>query len=387
GYPVMIKAVAGGGGRGMRKVFNDDELTTAFERARSEAQAAFGNPAVYIEKAVERPKHIEVQVLADRYGNVVHLFERDCSIQRRHQKIVEIAPAPSLSEATRQAMGEAAVTLMKHVGYVGLATVEFLVDEDENFYFLEVNPRIQVEHTVTELITGVDLVQAQILVAQGHRLADAPISLPDQAAVTRSGVAIQCRVTTEDPANGFVPDHGRISAYRVATGFGVRVDDGAGYQGAYVSPHYDSLLAKVCTWDRTFAGASRKMLRALREFRVRGVKTNLPFLQNVVVHPTFLAGAADTGFVESHPELYTLPPVRDRGTRLLAYVGHASINNGPGIGRRPKPAFRPAPVPDTSGVPAPAAGTKQLLEERGPEGVARWMLEQERLLLTDGLKS
>src|SRR5690606_8839377 len=239
GYPVMIKAVAGGGGRGMRKVFNDDELTTAFERARSEAQAAFGNPAVYIEKAVERPKHIEVQVLADRYGNVVHLFERDCSIQRRHQKIVEIAPAPSLSEATRQAMGEAAVTLMKHVGYVGLATVEFLVDEDENFYFLEVNPRIQGEHTVSELSTGVDLVQAQVLVAQGYRLADAPISLPDQAAVTRSGVAIQCRVTTEDPANGFVPDHGRISAYRVATGFGVRVDDGAGYQGAYVSPHYD----------------------------------------------------------------------------------------------------------------------------------------------------
>ena len=383
GYPVMIKAVAGGGGRGMRRVANDAELAAAFERARSEAQAAFGNPAVYLEKAVQRPKHIEVQILADRCGNVVHLFERDCSIQRRHQKLVEIAPAPSLSEATRQAMAEAAVAMMKHVGYVGLATVEFLLDEHERFYFLEVNPRIQVEHTVTELITGVDLVQAQILVAQGHKLADPPISLPSQRAVSRSGAAIQCRVTTEDPANGFVPDHGRINAYRVATGFGVRVDDGAGYQDAYVSPHYDSLLAKVCTWDRTFEGAARKMLRALREFRVRGVKTNLPFLQNVVVHPTFLAGAADTGFVEAHPELYTLPEVRDRGTHLLAYVGHATINNGPGVGRRQKPEFRPAPVPDVSRVPVPAAGTKQLLEERGPAGVARWMVEQKRLLLTD----
>lgn len=383
GYPVMIKAVAGGGGRGMRKVHDDAELERAFERARSEAQAAFGDASVYIEKAVERPKHIEVQLLADGHGSVVHLFERDCSVQRRHQKIVELAPAPALSEATRQAMGQAAVRLMQHVGYQGAATVEFLLDADENFYFLEVNPRIQVEHTVTELITGVDLVQAQILIAQGRRLADPPISLPDQSAVTRSGVAVQCRITTEDPGNGFVPDHGRISAYRTATGFGVRVDDGAGYHGAYVSPHYDSLLAKVCTWDRTFEGAARKMLRALREFRIRGVKTNIPFLQNVVVHPVFLAGAADTGFVESNPDLYQLPEMRDRGTRLLSYVGWATVNHGPGVGRGAKPELGPAPLPDLSDVPEPAAGTRRLLEERGPEGVAAWMLERQRLLLTD----
>lgn len=383
GYPIMVKAIAGGGGRGMRVVRTEAELAEAFDRAQSEAAASFGNPAVYIEKFVVQPKHIEVQILADGNGNVVHLFERDCSIQRRHQKIVEIAPAPTLSENTRQTMCDAAVRLMQHVGYSGAATVEFLVDADENFYFLEVNPRIQVEHTVTELITGVDIVQAQILIAQGLRLSDAPISLPDQSAVTRQGFAIQCRVTTEDPANQFVPNHGRIKAYRVATGFGVRVDDGAGYHGAYILPHYDSLLAKVCTWDRTFGGAAQKMLRALREFRVRGVKTNLPFLQNVVVHPAFLSGTIDTGFIDSHPGLYELPAARDRGTRLLQYIGHVSINNGPGIGHGKKPEFPTPPLPVVDADQPTPHGTKQLLSERGPDGVVAWMLDQERLLLTD----
>lgn len=383
GYPLIVKAVAGGGGRGMRTVQSEGDLDEAFARARSEAQAAFGNAAVYMEKYVERPKHIEVQILADKHGQIVHLFERDCSIQRRHQKIVEIAPAPTLSEATRQAMGAAAVRLMEHVRYQGVATVEFLVDAEENFFFLEVNPRIQVEHTVTELITGVDLVQAQIAVAQGRQLADAPISLPDQTAVTRTGVAIQSRVTTEDPANNFVPDHGRIQAYRVATGFGVRIDDGAGYHGAYISPYYDSLLAKVCTWDRTFVGASQKMLRSLREFRIRGVKTNIPFLQNVVIHPDFLAGTTHTGFVDMTPSLYEFPKAQDRGTRLLRYIGHASINNGPGIGPGKKPTFPVAPLPDSkSSAPCPA-GTKQILDERGPEGLAAWMLGEQRLLITD----
>lgn len=383
GYPVIVKAVAGGGGRGMRVVEAEDGLDEAFTRARSEAQAAFGNAEVYMEKYVEQPKHIEVQVLADRFGQVVHLFERDCSIQRRHQKIVEIAPAPTLSEETRQAMGEASVRLMKHVGYHGVATVEFLVDADENFYFLEVNPRIQVEHTVTELITGVDLVQAQIAVAQGSRLSDAPISLSGQEAVTRSGVAIQSRMTTEDPANNFVPDHGRLLAYRVATGFGVRIDDGAGYHGAYISPYYDSLLAKVCTWDRTFAGAAEKMLRSLREFRIRGVKTNIPFLQNVVTHPDFLAGTTHTGFADDTPELYQFPKARDRGTRLLRYIGHASINNGPGVGKGEKPTFVPPPLPQFDPTAKCKPGTKQILDKRGPEGLAAWMLQQERLLLTD----
>lgn len=383
GYPVMVKAVAGGGGRGMRVATTEDELAEAVERARSEAEAAFGNADVYIEKFVPEAKHIEVQVLADKFGQTLHLYERDCSIQRRHQKIVEIAPAPSLSEPTRQALGEAAVRLMASVGYTGLATVEFLVDADENFYFLEVNPRIQVEHTVTELVTGVDLVQAQLLVAKGRRLSEAPISLPDQDAVLCSGVAIQCRITAEDPANDFAPDHGRIHAYRVATGFGVRVDDGAGYHGADIRPHYDSLLAKVCTWDRTLTGASGKMLRALREFRIRGVKTNLPFLKNVVVHPTFLAGSATTAFIDTHQELYEFPEARDRGTRLLRYIGHASLNNGPGMQPGPKPELAIVDKPDGAGDDPLPPGTKQLLDEHGPEAVARWMLEQRRLLVTD----
>lgn len=383
GYPVIVKAVAGGGGRGMRVASSPQELTEAVERARSEAEAAFGRADVYVEKFVPGAKHVEVQVLADKFGQTLHLYERDCSIQRRHQKIVEIAPAPSLSEPTRQALGEAAVRLMASVGYAGLATVEFLVDEDENFYFLEVNPRIQVEHTVTELITGVDLVQAQLLVAQGRRLSEEPISLPSQAAVTRSGFAMQCRITAEDPANDFAPDHGRISAYRVATGFGVRVDDGAGYHGAYILPHYDSLLAKVCTWDRTMAGAAGKMLRALREFRIRGVKTNLPFLRNVVVHPTFLAGEATTTFIDSHEELYEFPEARDRGTRLLRYIGYASLNRGPGVGTGERPATPLVPAPPSVNGEPLLPGTKQLLEAEGPEGVARWMLEQRRVLVTD----
>jgi pyruvate carboxylase len=381
GYPVIVKAVSGGGGRGMRVVRSEAELCDALERAGSEARAAFGDASVYLEKYIERPRHIEVQVIADAHGSVVHLFERDCSIQRRHQKVVEIAPSLALTDTQRQEICGAAVRLLARAGYVGAGTVEFLVDRSGSYYFMEVNPRVQVEHTITEMITGLDIVQAQIRIAEGKRL-DQAIGAPSQAQIERRGYAIQCRVTTEDPTNNFMPDTGRILAYRSPGGNGVRLDGGNSYAGAIVTPHYDSLLVKVCTWGLSFDAAAAKMDRCLKEYRIRGVKTNIPFLENVIGHPAFLAGQVDTDFLARHPELFQFPARRDRGTKLLRYIGDVVVNGGPGVpaGAR-KPPQRKV-VPPAAGGPVPG-GARRLLLEQGPEAFAAWMAGQKRLLLTD----
>lgn len=383
GYPIMIKAASGGGGRGMRIVRNRDELQEALERARSEARSAFGNSDVYIEKFLENPKHIEVQILADQDGNMVHLFERDCSIQRRHQKVVEVAPSLSLSNELRRSINEAALQLMKTAGYTNAGTVEFLVTSDEKFYFIEVNPRIQVEHTITELITGIDIVQSQIRIAEGHVLSDPEVGIPPQAEIVTNGYAIQCRVTVEDPAQDFLPDTGRLLAYRSGGGFGIRLDVGHAFQGANITPHYDSLLVKVSSWALNFEQAARKMLRTLREFRIRGVKTNIPFLENVVQHPDFLSGVYDTSFIDSRPELFRFPKRQDRGTKLLTYIGETIVNGHPGLPKEKKPVFSEPRIPVTSIKQPYPDGTKQLLDDRGADGLVAWIKNQNRLLLTD----
>jgi pyruvate carboxylase len=382
GYPLIIKAALGGGGRGMRIVRSKSEVKEAFERAKSEAKAAFGSDDVYVEKLIEKPKHIEVQILGDHEGNIVHLYERDCSVQRRHQKVVEVAPSVSLSDELRQRICEAAVKLMKSVGYVNAGTVEFLVSGDE-FYFIEVNPRIQVEHTITEMITGIDIVQSQILIADGFPLHSHEVGIPKQEDIRINGYAIQSRVTTEDPLNNFMPDTGKIMAYRSGGGFGVRLDAGNGFQGAVITPYYDSLLVKLSTWALTFEQAARKMLRNLREFRIRGIKTNIPFLENVVQHPKFLSGEYDTSFIDTTPELFVFPRRKDRGTKMLTYIGTVTVNGFPGIGKKKKPVFDKPRVPKLSETEPIPAGTKQILDERGPEGLVRWIQEQPRVLLTD----
>ncbi|HYF92149.1 MAG TPA: pyruvate carboxylase [Symbiobacteriaceae bacterium] len=381
GYPIIVKAVSGGGGRGMRIVRSEAELKDALERAGSEAKAAFGDDSVYLEKYVERPRHIEVQVIADSLGSVVHLFERDCSIQRRHQKVVEIAPSLVLTDTQRQEICGAAVRLLARVGYVNAGTVEFLVDQEGRYYFMEVNPRIQVEHTITEMITGLDIVQAQIRIAEGARL-DQAIGAPSQAQIERRGYAIQCRVTTEDPANNFMPDTGRILAYRSPGGMGVRLDGGNSFAGAVVTPHYDSLLVKVVTWGLTFQDACAKMNRCLMEYRIRGLKTNIPFLQNVIHHPQFLAGNVDTDFLNRYPELFQFPPRRDRGTKLLRYIGHVVVNGGPGVPVGAKKPSLVAITPPKADGPVPD-GARQILLQQGPEQFAAWVASQKRLLLTD----
>ncbi len=316
GFPVMIKAAKGGGGRGMRAVKSAAEFDQAFESARNEARTAFGSPEVFLEKFISRAKHIEVQLLGDEHGNLVHLYERDCSVQRRHQKVVEIAPAPNLSESLRQGILDAAIKIGKEVNYSCAGTVEFLVDVDaQEFYFIEVNPRIQVEHTVTEEITNIDIVKAQILVAQGSHLSDADIGLGNQSDVRLNGFAVQCRVTTEDPANNFMPDYGRVTHYRSAGGMGVRLDAGSAFSGAVVNPFYDSLLTKVTTRGRRFVDAINRMERTLREFRVRGVKTNIPFLTKVMDHPTFVAGDCTTRFIDETPALFQFDHRQNRATR------------------------------------------------------------------------
>ncbi|MGG3018665.1 pyruvate carboxylase [Geobacillus stearothermophilus] len=382
GYPFIIKAALGGGGRGMRIVRSKSEVKEAFERAKSEAKAAFGSDDVYVEKLIEKPKHIEVQILGDHEGNIVHLYERDCSVQRRHQKVVEVAPSVSLSDELRQRICEAAVKLMKSVGYVNAGTVEFLVSGDE-FYFIEVNPRIQVEHTITEMITGIDIVQSQILIADGFSLHSPEVGIPKQEDIRINGYAIQSRVTTEDPLNNFMPDTGKIMAYRSGGGFGVRLDAGNAFQGAVITPYYDSLLVKVSTWALTFERAARKMLRNLREFRIRGIKTNIPFLENVVQHPKFLSGEYDTSFIDTTPELFVFPRRKDRGTKMLTYIGTVTVNGFPGIGKKKKPVFDKPRVPKLSETEPIPAGTKQMLDERGVEGLIRWIQEQPRVLLTD----
>jgi pyruvate carboxylase len=396
GYPVIVKAAMGGGGRGMRVVHAPDRLAESIEAARREAAQAFGVPDVFLEKFVERARHIEVQLLGDRHGHLVHLFERDCSIQRRHQKVVELAPAPALDPAVRSAILEAALAIGRAVRLDNAGTVEFLVDTDTGaFYFIEVNPRIQVEHTVTEVVTGFDLVKSQILIAQGVPLSDPEIGMGDQSAIRVTGYAIQCRVTTEDPASNFVPDFGRLSAYRSASGLGIRLDAGTAFGGAVITPYYDSLLVKVTASGNRFIDAARRMERCLQEFRVRGVKTNIPFLLNLVNHPAFLGGGVTTRFLDETPALFDLPTRQDRATKLLSYIADVIVNGHPDVKGKPRPDLGSA---GTGAVPwhqaavgqllpgKPAtlpAGTRDRLRELGPGPFAAWVRQQKRLLVTD----
>jgi pyruvate carboxylase len=384
GFPVILKAAKGGGGRGMRVVKDESEFIAAFEQAQRESLAAFGSPDVFIEKFISRASHIEVQILGDQHGNLIHLFERDCSVQRRHQKVVEIAPAPNLDPVVRQALCDAAIKIGRAVKYENAGTVEFLVDRDTNqYYFIEVNPRIQVEHTVTEEVTGIDLVKSQILVAQGTPLSDPEIGLPSQESVRTTGFAIQCRVTTEDPTNNFLPDYGRIAHYRSASGMGIRLDAGSAFSGATVNPFYDSLLVKVTARGRRFQDAVNRMERCLQEFRVRGVKTNIQFLIKIVTRPAFLEGKVTTRFIDETPDLFTLPRRRNRATRLLTYLGEIAVNGHPLVKGLPKATRRtPAPVPDCD-LNAPPPGTRNKLLELGPQKFAQWILAQKPLLLTD----
>ncbi len=384
GYPLIIKAAFGGGGRGMRVVDREEDFAGKLEEARRESAAAFGNDAVFLERFVRRAKHIEVQILGDRHGNILHLYERDCSVQRRHQKVVEVAPAAGLDPRIRGELADAAVQLARAAGYYNAGTVEFLVDSDTGeWFFIEVNPRIQVEHTVTEMVTGIDLVRCQIQVAQGLDLHGREMNLPEQAQVPLYGYALQCRITTEDPANGFVPDYGKIHTYRSPAGFGIRLDGGSAYSGAVITPFYDSLLVKTTAWGREFSHACERMDRSLREFRVRGVKTNIPFLENVVNHPDFQAGNVSTRWLEDTPELFRFAARQDRATKILSYLADVIVNGNPAVSGKAAPTrLSPAPVPAHDPSEAPK-GTRQLLLELGPAGFAQWTAQQKRLLVTD----
>lgn len=382
GFPIMLKAVNGGGGRGMRMVDRMANLRDAYDRAKSEAKLAFGSDEIYLEKCIVNPKHVEVQIMGDEHGNVIHLFERDCSIQRRHQKVVETAPASALPVELRQKICNAALKLMKNVHYVNAGTVEFLVTPDGEFYFIEVNPRVQVEHTVTEMITGIDIVQTQIKVAEGYALDSDEIGIKSQDDVRCLGDAIQCRITTEDPMNNFMPDSGKIMVYRSGGGFGVRLDSGNAYTGAIITPYYDSLLVKTTTYGLTHKEAAQKMLRVLKEFRIRGVKTNIGFLINVLKSPEFIAGTYNVNFIDDHPELFNLPVVQDRGTKLLKYIGDTTINGYADAGHQDKPAFEALELP-TPVEGAYPDGTKQKFDAMGPEKFSQWIKEQQKVFFTD----
>ncbi|MFM1748135.1 MAG: hypothetical protein RLZZ188_1801 [Verrucomicrobiota bacterium] len=385
GFPLIIKAAFGGGGRGMRVVHRAADLANLLDEAQAEAGRAFGNPAVFLEKYIPRAKHIEVQVLGDQHGNVIHLHERDCSVQRRHQKVVEVAPSFGLPEKVVNELCDAAARIAREIRYDNAGTVEFLYDLDRHeWFFIEMNPRIQVEHTVTEVITGLDLVRAQILIAQGHSLHSPEVGMPRQADIPRNGYAIQCRITTEDPENKFMPDYGRIIAYRSPGGFGVRLDGGMGYAGAVITPFYDSMLVKSITSGQTYDIALRRALRTLSEFRIRGVKTNIPFLENVIAHPQFRSGQATTTLIDTTPELFAFKPRRDRATKLLNFLGNVIVNGNPHAkGYRPDKPLPAAPVPPADPRVAPAPGTRQLLLELGARGFAQWTARQKRLLVTD----
>jgi pyruvate carboxylase len=384
GFPLIIKAAFGGGGRGMRVVERAADFPGRLDEAQREAAAAFGNGAVFLERYVRRARHVEVQVIGDRHGNLLHLYERDCSVQRRHQKVVEVAPAVSLADSIRAELHGAAIKLARAAGYHNAGTVEFLVDIDTGeWYFIEVNPRIQVEHTVTEMVTGIDVVRSQIQVAQGLEMHGPEMNLPAQDQVPLYGYALQCRITTEDPANHFVPDYGKITTYRSPAGFGIRLDGGSAYSGAVITPFYDSLLVKVTAWGREFPHACQRMDRCLREFRVRGVVTNIPFLENVVNHPDFQSGRVTTSWLEETPELFRFVPRRDRATKLLTYLGTVIVNGNPTVaGKQCPDRVLPAPVPAHDPAPPPS-GTRQLLRQLGPEKFAEWMIGEKRLLLTD----
>jgi pyruvate carboxylase len=385
GFPLIIKAAFGGGGRGMRVVHKAADLPDLLDEAQGEAGRAFGNPAVFLEKYICRAKHIEVQVLGDRHGNVIHLHERDCSVQRRHQKVVEVAPSFGLPDKVITELCDSAVRLAREIRYDNAGTIEFLYDLDTHeWHFIEMNPRIQVEHTVTEVITGLDLVRAQILIAQGHRLHSKEVGMPAQGRVSRNGYAIQCRVTTEDPENKFTPDYGKILAYRSPGGFGIRLDGGQGFAGSVITPFYDSMLVKVISSGQTYEVAMERMHRALAEFRIRGVKTNIPFLENVLANEVFRSGQATTTLIDTTPELFSFKPRRDRATKLLNFLGNVIVNGNPHAkGYKPAKAFAEAPSPAYDHRAAPPAGTRDLLLQLGAKKFAEWTLKQRRLLITD----
>lgn len=385
GYPVILKAANGGGGRGMRVVLKPEDLPGLFEQAQRESMSAFGSPDIFVEKFIQQPRHIEVQLLGDKHGNLVHLFERDCSVQRRHQKVVEIAPAPFLDAKVREEICQAALKIGRAVGYQNAGTVEFLFDTEKNdFYFIEVNPRIQVEHTVTEEVTGIDIVKSQILVAQGSPLSDPEINLGSQADIKTNGYAIQCRVTTEDPSNNFMPDYGRVSHYRSAGGAGVRLDGGSAFSGAVINPFYDSLLVKVSVRGRRFSDAATRMERVLQEFRIRGVKTNIPFLIKVMTHPKFIGGGFTTRFIDETPELFQFAARKDRATKLLTFLADTILNTGKAHAAAAAKVDRtPAPLPQLDlNAPIPQ-GTRDKFKELGPKKFSEWILAQKHLLITD----
>ena len=385
GFPLIIKAAFGGGGRGMRVVREEKDLDALLDEAQTEALRAFGNGAVFLEKFVGRAKHIEVQILADKHGNVLHLHERDCSVQRRHQKVIEMAPSYGIDPEIINGLCNASLSIAREVNYTHAGTVEFLVDVDSgDWYFIEMNPRIQVEHTVTEEITGIDIVRAQIQIAMGHALHDSTMDLPAQDQIEKSGFAIQCRITTEDPENNFTPDFGKILTYRSAGGFGIRLDGALGTQNAVITPYYDSMLVKVTVFGRTYPIALDRMDRALREFRIRGVKTNIPFLENVIADPQFRDGNATTRFIDTNPQLFSFASKKDRATKLLSYLADVTVNGNPNTkGYVTDRILAPAPSVPYDHLKSPAPGTKQLLTELGPEKFAEWIKKQKRLLLTD----
>jgi pyruvate carboxylase len=385
GFPLMIKAAFGGGGRGMRVVKKEADLELLLEEAQGEAERAFGNSAVFLERYIGRAKHIEVQILGDKHGNVVHLHERDCSVQRRHQKVIEIAPSINLPESVSSALCEAAVKIAKSIGYYSAGTVEFLLDLDTHeWFFIEMNPRIQVEHTVTEIITGIDIVRSQILIAEGHKLHGPEINIPQQEAIPKNGVAIQARVTTEDPEKNFAPDYGKIVNYRSAAGFGIRLDGAMGDTGSVITPYYDSLLVKISASAQDFNQAINRLNRALREMRIRGVKTNIPFIENVINHDIFKSGNATTTLIDRSPELFTFKPRKDRATKLLNLLGDTIVNGNDQVKGRPVPKMDlpliPTPYDPKLSKPD---GTKQYLDKHGPDKFASWVRDQKRLLVTD----
>ncbi len=386
GYPVMLKASWGGGGRGMRAIYQESELLDAVRAARNESKAAFGNDEVYFEKLIERARHVEVQLLGDQHGNIVHLWERDCSVQRRHQKVVERAPAPYLSQAMREAICNSALQLGRAVNYSNAGTVEFLLDADTNqFYFIEVNPRIQVEHTVTEEVTGIDIVKAQIQVAEGAVIGSESMEVPTQDKILLKGSALQCRVTTEDPANNFMPGTGTIVAYRSPAGFGIRLDGGTAYSGAVISPYYDSLLVKVTTWGNTPVEAIDRMDRALREFRIRGISTNLSFVENVINHPKFVAGDYTTKFIDQNPELFDLKERQDRSNLILKFLGNVAVNGHPELEGREKPKHFIEPILPTlqKEKSSEIIGSRTRLAQFGPQKFSQWMRDEKEVLITD----
>src|SRR5271156_4785822 len=382
GFPLMLKASWGGGGRGMRIIEDDRELMETVAAARREAKAAFGKDEVYLEKLIRHARHVEVQILGDSHGNLVHLYERDCTVQRRNQKVVERAPAVFLSDDERLELCEAALKIGRAVQYRAAGTVEFLQDADTGkFYFIEVNPRIQVEHTVTECVTGIDLVKAQIRISTGARIGTPESGVPVQDEIRVNAHALQCRVTTEDPENNFVPDYGRVTAYRSPAGFGIRLDAGTAYAGAIITRFYDSLLVKVTAWSPTPEETIARMHRALWEFRIRGVVTNLRFLDQLIMHPRFVNADYTTKFIDQTPELFRSPRKRDRATRLLSFIGEVIVNGNPEVKGRLIPKSPVFPLAPRIALPPPAPGTKQRFDALGPEKFADWMLQQTRVLL------